>query len=81
MNTTNTRDHDIIAFAQVWAPFGGGNAEDIFVRFGIPPRRYFARLAAILENSEPAGINPHQLRVMRDVCGARLSRHGNTLRT
>ena len=42
------RDREMVQFAKVWAPYGGGPDEDIFVRFGVTPREYFTGLTTLL---------------------------------
>ncbi|WP_430335020.1 hypothetical protein [Rhodococcus sp. ACT016] len=37
-------DHDLLAFAARWAPFGGPPAEDTFVRFGMTLPRFRIRV-------------------------------------
>ncbi|PBC43152.1 hypothetical protein CJ178_17555 [Rhodococcus sp. ACPA4] len=42
------RSAELIQFATLWAPYGGGSDEDIFVTFGVSSKVYFARLAKLL---------------------------------
>ncbi|WFR72859.1 hypothetical protein P9209_02850 [Prescottella defluvii] len=37
-------DHDLLAFAARWAPFGGPPAEETFVRFGMTLPRFHVRV-------------------------------------
>ncbi|MEU4342355.1 hypothetical protein AB0H00_13980 [Nocardia sp. NPDC023852] len=39
---------DILAFARIWAPFGGAPEEETFIKFGICPTRFIERLWQIL---------------------------------
>lgn len=39
---------DILAFARIWAPFGGVPEEETFIQFGICPMRFIERLWQIL---------------------------------
>lgn len=42
------QDERLLAFAQLWAPYGGGDPEDIMVGFGLPERVFFQRLLHLL---------------------------------
>jgi hypothetical protein len=66
------RKREIIEFAKVWAPYGGGPDEDIFVTFGLTPQEYFTRLAALLATVPTGELSPSQLRTIRTLCAARL---------
>ncbi|WP_245567583.1 hypothetical protein [Nocardia vinacea] len=39
---------DFLAFARLWAPFGGLPEEETFIKFGMRPRRFIERLWQIL---------------------------------
>ena len=41
----------IIAFAIMWAPYGGAPAEEILVRFGLTTRRFIERLWQVIPES------------------------------
>ena len=71
------REREIVAFAKVWAPYGGGSDADIFVTFGLTPEQYFIRLATFL-GSPPAGeLTSTQRRTIRRVCDQRLAHTPN----
>ena len=62
------REREIVAFAKVWVPYGGGSDADIFVTFGLTPEQYFIRLATFL-GSPPAGeLTSAQRRTIRKAC-------------
>ena len=42
----------LLAFAQRWSRFGGGDAEDIMVEFGLTEQAYFSRVLDVLERSD-----------------------------
>lgn len=73
-------DHDLppevarmLDFAQRWAPFGGGDPEDIFLSFGVRSRVYFVRLQQILLK-HPAVVPDPTLRAhLIAVCADRLA--------
>ncbi|MFF2027410.1 hypothetical protein ACFVW2_37290 [Streptomyces sp. NPDC058171] len=39
---------DILAFARIWAPFGGVPEDETFIKFGMHPWRFIERLWHIL---------------------------------
>jgi hypothetical protein len=63
---------EMVAFALRWAPFGGGDAEDIWVRFGISADTYFQRLHAILDGPPMPGLDDTVWQRLRVVCERRL---------
>jgi hypothetical protein len=65
--------HELVAFALRWAPFGGGNAEDILVTFGLTEETYFRRLRVILDGPTMAGLDATVWERLRQVCAHRLS--------
>jgi hypothetical protein len=38
--TTQSVDHEILAFGRTWQGYGGGSNEDIYVAFGVDGRNY-----------------------------------------
>lgn len=70
------RDRDMVAFAKVWAPYGGGSQADIFVTFGLTVEQYFTRLAMLLGSSAAAGMSLTQHRTILQVCAQRLAYPG-----
>lgn len=62
----------ITAFAMRWAPFGGGNSEDIWMLFGITEQAYFARLRALLDSDHAIRLNEHVAGRLRMICADRL---------
>ena len=66
------RDREMVQFAKVWAPYGGGPDEDIFVTFGLTPREYFTRLTTLLPLLPAGELTPSQLRTIRTLCAERL---------
>ncbi|MDH6280096.1 hypothetical protein [Prescottella agglutinans] len=41
-------DHELLAYATAWAPFGGPSAEDLLLRFGMSPSRFRTRVREIV---------------------------------
>lgn len=39
---------ELLEFARKWEPFGGAPADEVFVRFGLSPRRFAQRLREAL---------------------------------
>lgn len=74
MDNPDPPDHDLIAFARAWAPYGGGGPEDIFVTFGITPDTYFTRLAALLDSRHTHAVDQQERRVLQAICTHRLAR-------
>jgi hypothetical protein len=66
----------MVAFAKVWAPYGGGSQADIFVTFGLTVEQYFTRLAMLLGSSAAAGMSLTQHRTILQVCAQRLAYPG-----
>lgn len=66
----------MLAFALQWMPYGGGDAEDIMVAFGIPPETYFRRLRQVLADSgQVAGLDDRAVDALLRVCRGRLERN------
>ncbi|TQC48781.1 DUF3263 domain-containing protein [Rhodococcus sp. WS4] len=42
---------EIVAFAQMWEPYGGAPNEEILVRFGMSPSRFHEKLQQLLAQS------------------------------
>lgn len=76
---TSDRASELVEFAVTWRHWGGGEASDIFVQFGISAQEYFERLESIL--AEGHYSNDPQLRVeLIKLCRMRLrSDNANTL--
>lgn len=65
----------IVDFAVRWHPYGGGDADDIFIAFGLTENDYFHRLAAIVSTHRAAtGLDPTTLAAIASVCTSRLTR-------
>jgi hypothetical protein len=63
----------MLAFAVQWMPYGGGDAEDIMVEFGIPPETYFRRLEHLLKDPAPvADLDARTVAALLHVCRRRL---------
>ncbi|MFT4398411.1 DUF3263 domain-containing protein [Gordonia lacunae] len=63
----------MLAFAMHWAPYGGGDPEDIWITFGISARTYFLRLQALLNQALPAGVDDDTWRRLQQLCADRLT--------
>lgn len=63
----------MVAFAVRWAPFGGGSAEEIRVRFGISERVYFLRLRVVLNGPVPQGLDEIMWTRLQRICDQRLA--------
>lgn len=71
-DTPYERDR-MLAFALQWMPYGGGDAEDIMVAFGIPPETYFRRLRHLLaEPGQLTGLDARTVDALLRVCRVRL---------
>ncbi|MBA4026436.1 MAG: hypothetical protein C0482_29195 [Gordonia sp.] len=71
----------MLEFAVRWHPYGGGDAGDILVEFGLTDRDYFTRLSTLLTTrSLAAGLDPDTLAALRATCRQRLA-HAHALRT
>lgn len=71
-DTPNEHDR-MLAFALQWMPYGGGDAEDIMVAFGIPPKTYFLRLRHLLtEPGQLTDLDARTVDALRRVCRVRL---------
>lgn len=63
----------ILSFATQWMPYGGGQAEEIMVTFGVAPDIYFRRLSALLTDADPLGdLDRQTIDALLDVCHRRL---------
>lgn len=63
----------MVDFARRWAPFGGGDPEDIFTSFGISARRFFIRIQQIVSTHPSAVSDPALRERLLAVCAHRLS--------
>ncbi len=72
-DSAQARERDIVAFAKVWAPYGGGSQADIFVTFGLTVEQYFTRLTILLGSSLAGELTPAQRRTILQVCMWRLA--------
>jgi hypothetical protein len=71
-DTPHERDR-MLAFAVQWMPYGGGDAEDIMVAFGIPPETYFRRLRHLLADpARPVDLDSRTTDALLHVCRRRL---------
>lgn len=61
----------MLQFALRWYPYGGGSAEDIFVKFGLTEEVYFRRLSHALCSGGTA-ISPALREILHAVCDRRL---------
>lgn len=67
----------MLTFAVQWMPYGGGDAEDIMVAFGIPPETYFRRLRYLLADSgQPVDLDSRTVDALLHVCRRRLEHSG-----
>ncbi|QSE86398.1 hypothetical protein [Rhodococcus koreensis] len=62
----------MMAFAERWYRFGGGNHEDIMVEFGVTDAVFFARLRQLLAGS-PELMNHPMGQAIDDVAAGRLA--------
>jgi len=69
---TPTEVVHMLDFARRWAPFGGGEPEDIFVEFGLPADTYFERLRNFLRAHPMAIMDPAVGQAMSTVCNQRI---------
>src|SRR6476660_7575807 len=62
-----------IALGAAWAPYGGPRDEDIYLKFGIAPRVFFARLLKMIAQQENAPQISTDVRTrIAHTCAARL---------
>lgn len=64
----------MLVFAVRWAPFGGGDAYDIYANFGVDELSFFARVVDLLNATPPpAGIDELARQRLLNVAQQRLS--------
>ena len=62
-----------IALGAAWAPYGGPRDEDIYLKFGIGPRVFFARLLKMITQQDDAPEISTDVRArIAHTCAARL---------
>ena len=66
-------DHEILAFGRAWQGYGGGSDEDIYVAFGVDGRTYFQRLSRILDSPVAEDLSPDERAAILDICRTRLT--------
>ncbi len=55
---------ELLAFAKIWIPYGGGSDEEILVNFGLRRDQYLRRLRSILD-SFSLDIDPKEAASLR----------------
>ncbi len=65
---------DVVAFAQRWYRYGGGDPTDIMIEFGLSERDYFVRLRDALADYE--GLDPQTAGDIAQVVTRRLAELG-----
>lgn len=61
MSTTPADSHRMMDFARIWSQYGGGEAEDIMVQFGLSEKQYFERIMELLrKSSKDFGVDPYK---------------------
>ncbi|MEV6059925.1 DUF3263 domain-containing protein [Nocardia asteroides] len=68
----DTYDRELIEFAAEWAPYGG-NDEEAFVRFGLLPEQFHARLILLLRTPMARTLTNTTADALRSQCRDRLS--------
>ncbi|WP_084727326.1 hypothetical protein [Rhodococcoides yunnanense] len=65
-NSLSGPDQMVVAFAIEWAPYGGADAESVFVKFGVQRNRFLHMLQAAMQ---PRSTEPHRYhRIKSDLC-------------
>jgi hypothetical protein len=67
---------EILTFALQWRHWGGGDAEDIFVHFGLSPTRYFLRVRRLLSTPAARNLSPDEKADLRRLCAIRVNNAG-----
>jgi len=63
----------MLTFAVQWMPYGGGDAEDIMVAFGVAPETYFRRLRHLLTDpTQLTGLDDRTVKALLRMCRHRL---------
>jgi hypothetical protein len=71
---TTEVDH-MLDFIRCWYRYGGGSAEDIFIRFGVTADLFFGRVDAAIAQQRPSRSLPAQeIAEIRNVCRRRMRR-------
>ncbi|MGW5107153.1 hypothetical protein [Nocardia sp. NPDC004123] len=64
-------ESEMLEFATAWAPYGGNDAE-AFVRFGLSPKEFHARLMRLLASSASQVLTGATASTLRKQCMERL---------
>jgi hypothetical protein len=64
---------EVVAYALKWMRWGGGEAEDIFVHFGVDPPRFFLRVRKLLSTPASRILTPEEKAELRRICAVRLN--------
>ncbi|MDF3311347.1 hypothetical protein P3H15_40875 [Rhodococcus sp. T2V] len=64
---------EVVAYALKWMRWGGGEAEDIFVHFGVDPPRFFLRVRKLLSTPASRIVTPEDKAELRRICAVRLN--------
>lgn len=74
-------DNDaVLAFARVWAPYGGPSPDDIFVEFGISRASFYRRVQSRLRALPPVPISETERHRLTDIINRHIrfaSSHGH----
>jgi hypothetical protein len=62
----------MVAFALRWAPFGGGDADEILTEFGLTERVFFLRLRHLLVDPASHGLDEVTAERLQRICADRL---------
>lgn len=69
----NPFDNDMLEFATEWAPYGGNDAE-AFIRFGLRPKEFHARLLRLLRSPAGRALSGATMSTLREQCRERLGK-------
>lgn len=72
-NQTTSLARETLAFAMQWRHWGGGQAEDIFVQFGLTTHEFFQRVRKLLSTPAAAGMSIDDKAHLRQICATRLN--------
>lgn len=78
MNTTPFDARQMMEFARTWSQYGGGEAEDIMVNFGLTEKQYFERIIQLLPVSSSSS-DPDLHKLIRSTAMKRLRQQRHRL--
>ncbi len=64
----------MLEFATEWAPYGGNDDDEAFVRFGLRSKEFHTRLPRLLQSPAGRALSGATMSALREQCRERLDK-------